>query len=147
MNNKGMSTLAIILIVAGVMIGGLVFSFVTGVIGKGITTASKMADQTVFNADKHVWTYEQFRKNKADFDQHFLTWKNFAKQAARLEAKGKDGSQEYNNSTMSRDGAYQMMARISADYNKMAMVAYQKVWRGDGLPERLDMPDLSLIEG
>jgi len=147
MNNRGMSKIAIILIVCGVLVGGTIFSFVTGIIGKTVNTASKMADQTVFNADKHVWTYEQFRKNKADFDQQLLTWRNFAKQAARLEAKGKDSGQEYGNSTMARDGAYQMMARISANYNKMAMVAYQKVWKGDGLPERLDMPNLDDIEG
>lgn len=136
-----MGKAAIIGLIAALIIGGAVFGF----IGRGCNTASRMADKTVFNADKHVWTYEQFRKNKADFDQHMLTWKNFAKQAEKLDSKGRYGSAEYNNAVMARDGAYQMMARISADYNKMSTVAYQKVWKGD-LPERLDMPDLSKLD-
>lgn len=136
-----MNKAAIIGLIAAFIIGGAIF----GLVGRGCSTASKMADKTIFNADKHVWTYEKFRQNKADFDQHMLTWKNFAKQANKLETKGKDGGQEYNNAVMARDGAYQMMARISADYNKMADVAYQKIWKGD-LPERLDMPDLSQLD-
>ncbi len=43
---------------------------------------------------------------------------------------------------MARDGAFQMMARISAKYNKMSLIGYQKIWKGKGLPERLDMPTL-----
>jgi hypothetical protein len=145
-NNRGMSTVAIVFLVIGAIVllgvGGFVLKFV----GKTVNTASEMADKTVFNASKHVWSYEQFRKNKADFDQHMLTWKNFGKQAKQLAAKGKDTGPEYNNAVMARDGAYQMMARISANYNKMAMVAYQKVWKGNGLPARLDMPDLVQLE-
>lgn len=123
---------------------GLSLIFIVNTCSKTTSTVGKMSDQTVFNASKHVWTYEQFRKNKADFDQHMLTWKNFHKQAVSLEEKNRYDSQEYNNSVMARDGAYQMMARISADYNKMSEVAYQNVWKGD-LPERLDMPDITQL--
>lgn len=136
--SKLISILAVIIVV---VIGAVIINTCS----KSIDTVGKMTDQTVFNASKHVWTYEQFRKNKADFDQHMLTWKNFHKQALSLEAKNRYDSQEYNNATMARDGAYQMMARISADYNKMSAVAYQNVWKGD-LPERLDMPDIDQLE-
>lgn len=124
-----------IAILAVVVIG------VIGLVGRGCNTASKMADKTVFNADKHVWTYEEFRNQVASFDQHNLTFKNAERRIGQLETKERTDTPEYNNSVMMRDGAYQMMARIASNYNKMAMVAYQKVWKGD-LPARLDLPDI-----
>lgn len=132
MKKFGYIALAILLVI---VIG--VFSLIS----RGCGTASKMADQTIFNADKHVWTYEEFRNQYASFEQHNLTFKNATLRLDLLEAKGRADTQEYNNSVMMRDGVYQMMARIASNYNKMSTVAYQKIWKGD-LPARLDLPDL-----
>jgi hypothetical protein len=108
-------------------------------------TGKRMAEQTVFNADKHVWTYEQFKKNKADFDQYSLQYKKARKEMDRIEKLGNPSSmqQRYESLSMELDGSRNMMARISAEYNKMSNVAYQQVWKSmdDGLPERLDMPE------
>lgn len=145
LNNKGTSNVLLLSLIGVIAIGLFVLGVVLNTAGKGVDTIGKMADQTVFNADRHVWTYEQFRKNNADFDQHMLTWKNFAKQVDAMEKKGQFGTQPCNNAVMARDGAYQMMARISADYNKMSAVAYQNVWKGS-LPDRLDMPDLAELK-
>ena len=142
-NQKGGAALKVLLVVA-VIAGLSIIGFVGGIFNKGVKTASKMADQTIFNADKHVWTYEKFRANVADFDQHMTTWTGSAKRCKSLEEKGKDDTQSYDNAVMMRDGAWQMMARIAGDYNKMSAVAYQKIWKGQ-LPERLDMPSIDEI--
>jgi len=117
--------------------------------GKTVKTAQEMAEETVFNADKHVWTYEQFKSNYAQFQQYMLQYKKARKEMDKIEALGIPDKMRdrYGSLTMELDGSRNMMARISAEYNKMSAVGYQKIWKNtpiDGggiLPERLDMPE------
>lgn len=103
---------------------------------RGCDTASKMADQTVFNADKHVWSYEEFRRQFAQYEQYKGQLADVESRLAALEKSGVRSGQRYDNLVMETDGVRQMMRRIAANYNAMSRVAYQKIWKGD-LPEKL----------
>ena len=115
-------------------------SVVMGILGKGCDTASKMADQTIFNADKHVWTYEEFYNKSEAYAQHKANYDAAKKGLAALKASGtKSDDPEYDNLVMQKTGSYQMANQVAKDYNKMADVAYQKIWRDKNLPEKLEM--------
>jgi hypothetical protein len=55
------STMVVIGIV--VFCAAIIAGVILGTCGKAVNTASEMADQTVFNADRHVQTYENFHDN------------------------------------------------------------------------------------
>jgi len=109
---------------------------------KTCSTAEKMADQTIFNADKHIWSYEEFRNKYQSFIQYKNQYKQVRNELAKLELKGITKNQRYDNLIMELSGIRNMLYRISAEYNKMASTAYQKIWKGD-LPERLE-PNLEV---
>ena len=103
------------------------------VCGDADTAARQAAKQTVFNADKHVWTYEEFYRkfeNYRQFDVQEST-------ATELLKVTDPNSPRYGSLSMEADGARQMKYRIAAEYNKMSDVAYQSIWRGRGLPSKL----------
>lgn len=129
-----MKKLLIVLVIAAVIVGLIIFSLLS----RGTHTASEMADQTIFNASKNVWTYEQFYKNYNDYGQYKKQVDQADKDIKGLEAAGKDSGQRYDNLIMQRDGARQMMNNIAREYNKMSQVAYQKLWKSKGLPEKLE---------
>lgn len=102
---------------------------------RGCNTASEMADKTVFNADKHVWTFEDFRNKRNAFIQHKAQWA-YAVEQLKLEEPGTQG---YDNMVMQRDASRQMMYRIATDYNTYSDIWYKDFWRGDGLPKYLEV--------
>lgn len=97
-------------------------------------TASNVADQTVFNASKLVYTYEQFYAKYNQYQQYCGQLKDAE---SRLERVTDKGSQEYNNLVTEIQGVRNMKRRIAGDYNAMSQVAYQSVCKGRGLPETL----------
>jgi len=110
-----------------------------GLFGRGCNTASRMADKTVFNADKHVWTYEEFHRQYNSYEQYSGQEKEVRAQMADLESKGiGSGNQRYDNLATEADGIRNMKRRIAAEYNKMSEIWYQDVWRSKGLPDRLN---------
>jgi hypothetical protein len=109
-----------------------------GVLGRGCDTASRMADQTVFNADKNVWTYEQFHRQHSQYQQYTKQEKEVSLRIAELEAKNIRSGQRYDNLATELDGVRAMKNRIAADYNAMSDIAYQGIWRSRGLPQKLE---------
>jgi len=125
---------------------GLAFAVILGIIAlvalglvcRSYDTANKMADRTVFNADQHVWSYEEFYKK---YNAYVVYQKQVADAEASIkeyDSKGITGSAERDNLVMTREGSKQMMNRIAMDYNAMSQIAYQKIWKGKGLPEKLE---------
>jgi len=115
----------------------LVALVVIGLFSRGCVTASKMADQTVFNADKHVWSYEEFHRKYEQYQQYTAQEETATKELEKLEAKGITSGQRYDNLVMEKDGVRNMKARIAADYNAMSKICYQGIWKSKGLPEKL----------
>jgi len=107
-------------------------------LGRGCDTASEMAGQTVFNADKHVWTYEEFYRKWENYEQYKKQIGDAQAELDKLEAKGTTSGQRYDNLSNEMDGSRQMMRRIAAEYNKMSDVFYQDVWKGKELPKKLE---------
>lgn len=113
-----------------------------GYIGKGCRTADKMMDQTIFNADKNVWTYEQFYETYERYNQYTVQIEEAEQRLTDLKeevaATGILDPQEKKSLIMERDGARQMRKEVAKQYNKMSDVCYQKIWKGRGLPQRLE---------
>ena len=120
----------------------MVFSFVFKTCGKAVNTVSKIADQTVFNADKHVYSYEEFKHKKEAFDQHLSLYASAKTQITELKAEiGFDRTDpEYKNLVMQKTGSMQMARNIAKEYNAMSKIAYQGIWKGKGMPETLEVP-------
>lgn len=112
----------------------VVFLFVMGILGRGCSTASQMADKTVFNASQNVYSYENFYNL---FEKHTMYVKMIEDADKRLPTLDPKG-QDYQNISMQRTGAAQMKLQIEAEYNKASKVFYQKIWKGKGLPEILE---------
>ncbi len=125
------------LITLGV-IAAVVLLFGLSIVSRGCDTASNMAEKTVFNADKHVWSYEEFHRKYTAYEQYRVQKAGAEAALEKLEKKGVTSGQSYDNKTMEIDGIRNMMNRIAADYNAMSQIAYQKIWKSKGLPERLD---------
>lgn len=123
-------------LLAGVAI--IVLAFVGGILGRGCKTANEMADQTVFNADKHVWSYEEFHRKYNQYEQYRVQMQDAKEVMDELEKKGMTENQRYGNLSMEYDGVRNMMKRIAAEYNTMSEIGYQKIWKSKGLPGRLD---------
>jgi hypothetical protein len=123
--------IAILIILAVVLV------VVLSIVGRGCETASRMADQTIFNADKHVWTFEEFYRKYEAYIQYGGQKAETEKIIAGLEEKGQTDTQRYNNLTNELDGCRNMMRRIATEYNKMSDVAYQAIWKDKNLPEKL----------
>jgi len=111
----------------------IVLSFLSRACG----TASDMADKTVFNASKNVWTYEQFHKQFEQYEQYTKQEADATAALNVLEEKGITGGQNYDNLVNELSGVRQMKRRIAADYNAMSQIAYQAVWKSQGLPNKL----------
>lgn len=124
--------------IAFAVILGIIALVTLGLVCRSYDTASRMADKTVFNADQHVWSYEEFYKK---YNAYIVYQKQVADAEASikaLDARGVTEGQERGNLVMTRDGSKQMMNRIAMDYNAMSQIAYQKIWKGKGLPETLE---------
>ncbi len=121
-----------------VILAVIVALTVFGVIGRGCDTASRMADKTVFNADQHIYSYEQFKTKYENYVQYKSQQDQAEEQLAKLDKRGVHDGQEYNNLVMERDGSRQMRNRLAADYNSMSRIAYQAIWKDRGLPDRLE---------
>lgn len=133
MRTFGFICLAIVVIV------GLV---VLSVVNRSCDTASKMADKTVFNADKHVYSYEQFFAKANQYDQYKAQLvdveKKITVEQELLKGNARASStQRLDNLNTEADGVRNMMRRIAADYNAMSSVGYQKIWKDKNLPEKL----------
>ncbi|MFA4846428.1 MAG: hypothetical protein WC654_07810 [Patescibacteria group bacterium] len=121
--------------VAVVVVVGLV---VLSVVSRACGTASDMADKTVFNAAKNVWTYEQFHKQFEQYEQYTKQETDATVALKALEEKGVTSGQNYDNLVNELSGVRQMKRRIAADYNAMSQIAYQAFWKSRGLPESLE---------
>lgn len=121
--------IAIIFITIGAVAAGIVL--------RGCDTVSEMADQTIFNADKNVWTYEEFHRQYEQYQQYELQLKEAEGKIEKLEADSTASRQRYDNLAMEADGVRQMMRRIAANYNAASEIAYQGIWKSKGLPEKL----------
>ena len=126
MNNKFGLVLALVLVCGA--------SFLLTVGLRSCHTASKIADQTVFNASKLVYTYEQFYAKHNQYQQYCGQLRDAEEQ---LKGVTDRGSQEYNNLVTEIQGVRNMKRRIAGEYNAMSQVAYQSVCKGRGLPETL----------
>lgn len=105
---------------------------------KAFNTAERVADQTVFNADQHVYTYEEFKRQYESFQQFDLQMQGAKRQIVQLEAKGNTKSQLYDNLQTEFAGARQMRCNIAASYNAMSKIAYKYVVKSSDLPVGLD---------
>jgi paraquat-inducible protein B len=104
---------------------------------KGCNTAERMADQTIFSAEKNITSYEQFYAKYNQYQQYRSQLNDASKEIEKLEASGDKTSQRYANLVTEADGVRNLMRRLAADYNTASQVSYQKIWKGKGLPERL----------
>ena len=104
---------------------------VTSVGLKSCGTASDMADKTVFNAQQHVVSYEQFRDDYQAYMRYVNSYCDYKK---RINKNNTLSMEE--KATM--DGYYKMAMDVAQRYNANAMKFYKKVWKGD-LPERLPL--------
>jgi hypothetical protein len=119
----------------------IVLLVVVSLVGRGCNTASEMADKTVFNADKHVWSYEQFKHQYEAFQQHVDLYASAKVNMKELtDANVPRDDAEFRNLIMQKTGAMQMARNIAKEYNAMSQIAYQKIWKGDNLPETLELP-------
>lgn len=113
-----------------------------GYVGKGCRTADQMIDQTIFNADKHVWTYEQFYETYERYQQYETQIAESEQRLADFNKTAREtgiyDSQEKSGITMELNGSRQMKKEVAKQYNKMSDVCYQKIWKGKGLPEKLE---------
>lgn len=135
--NSGKIVVAIIVGIFGLFVL-YVAAIGLGLIGRGVDTASKVANQTVFNEDKIIYSYEQFHNKHQSYLQFKKQQEDAEAKIKELEAKGITSGQRYDNLTMEADGARQMRARIAADYNAMSQISYQAIWKSKGLPEKLE---------
>ena len=126
------------LLIAGLIVVLIIVSIIVGIISRGADTASKVADKTVFNEDKIVYSYEEFHKKYEAYQQYKSQQETVEASLKDLESKGLSSGQRYDNLLMEASGARQMRNRIAADYNAMSKIAYQGVWKDKGLPEKLD---------
>jgi hypothetical protein len=123
------------------LIGGLlliVLLVVMSVAGRGVDTASKMADQTVFNASKNVWSYEQFFKQYESYKSYDAQILIAQKSLDELKASGVTSGQAFEALVLEITGARQMKNRIATDYNAASKISYQAFWKDKGLPETLE---------
>ena len=114
----------------GLFFGLLVFIiivFVGSVIGKSCNTASQMANKTIFNAQGHVVSYEQFRDDYQAYQRYVSSYCELARR--------KDLSME---EKVTKNGYYKMAMDVAQRYNANAMKLYKDVWRGE-LPEKLPL--------
>lgn len=110
---------------------------VFSILQRGCNTANEMADQTVFNASKHVNSYEDFYGKYEQYLQYKQQYEDAMSIIHKLEAEGKANTQRYDNLLIESDGTRNMMKRIAADYNKMSNISYKKIWKDKDLPEKL----------
>ncbi|QQS22935.1 hypothetical protein IPM19_04975 [bacterium] len=127
-------------VIVGIIVVVLLFValFLLGIIGRGVDTASKVADKTVFNEDKIVYSYEEFHRKYEAYQQYKSQQEAAEGKLKELEAKGVKSGQRYDNLAMEADGARQMRNRIASEYNAMSKIAYQGIWKDKGLPEKLE---------
>lgn len=120
---------------------GIIALVGVSLLSRGCNTASEMADKTVFNADKHVWSYEQFKHQYEAFQQHVDLYASAKVNMKELtDANVPRDDAEFRNLIMQKTGAMQMARNIAKEYNAMSRIAYQKIWKGDNLPETLELP-------
>ena len=108
----------------------------------GCNTASQMANKTIFNADKNVWTFEKFVDCKENWERYDMLVAEAEQKLEELEIRagkyGRYDPQERANLVMERDGSRQMRKEVAQQYNKMSGIWYKNIWKSKGLPERLE---------
>ncbi|HSI20283.1 MAG TPA: hypothetical protein VLA04_01050 [Verrucomicrobiae bacterium] len=108
-----------------------------GLFGRSVETASEMADQTVFSASKHVYSHEEFIREKNSYEQYDKQEKQAEAELDKLAERKVTSGTEYDNLVMEKSGARQMKNNIAARYNAMSETSYKAIWKQDGLPKRL----------
>lgn len=129
-------------VLIGILLIIALFFFGTVVRGcnKTADTANKMADQTVFNADKHVQSYEDFKHLVENYEMHKLNMKNAERDIKDMKDANVDtNSFEYKNAINGKIGHRNMANKIAAEYNAMSKIWYQEYWKSDGAPEKLEL--------
>jgi len=119
----------------------LAIGFVVGIVStvnRGCNTANEMADQTVLNASRNVWSYEQFHKQYQAYEQYRLQLDEAETRLVALKADGTKSGQEYDNLVTEIAGLRNMKHRIAADYNAASQIDYQSIWKERGLPSKLE---------
>ena len=122
--------------VVGIVIG-IVFLLILSVVTRGCNTTFRMADKTVFNADAHVYSYEEFHRKFQQYKQYQSQVEEVGTKVSDLETKGITSGQRYDNLVMELDGARNMMNRIAAEYNASSDIGYKGIWKDEGLPKYL----------
>jgi hypothetical protein len=111
---------------------------IVGIVCRVINTGSKMAEKTILNADKNVWSYENFHAQYNQYQQYKKQLKDAETRLDTLEARGVTSGQRYDNLATEVDGIRNMLNRIAADYNKASGIWYQDIWKSKGLPKHLE---------
>ncbi len=107
---------------------------------KIITTSSKIADKTIFNPDKHVVSYEQFRDDYQAYLRYISSYCESQKELEKVLSSGRATLEDpYVRTLMlNTDGFKKMALDVAQRYNANAQKFYKRIWKGD-LPERLSV--------
>ena len=106
--------------------------------GVACQTLDRMLDQTYFNADKNVWSYEEFKRQNATYEQYskrILEAEDRLREEKLLEEKADKNLIKQLNQEI--QGSKNMKRDIASRYNAMSETAYQSIWKSNNLPERL----------
>ena len=107
---------------------------------KVLSTGTRMADKTIFNADQHVVSYEQFRDNYQAYLRYVEQYCSGKQELQKLLKTGKVSEDDsyVRSLKISVDGYKKMALDVAQRYNSDAIKFYKKIWKGD-LPERLPL--------
>ncbi len=108
------------------------------ILNSGCNTAAEVADKTVLNSDKIIYSYEQFYAKHEQYLQYQKQLADADKKMQQLKKEGIKSGQEYDNLSMEISGIRNMKNRIASDYNTMSKVYWNKIWKDKGLPESLE---------
>lgn len=118
------------LVVLGSIAGLLCFILISNGLNLFSTVAKKSIKEAPYN-------YERFNADWTSYQQYEQQYIQAVKEMRKLEKKGKDDTQIYNNWSMQMQGATNMLANIAREYNKMSITWYQDTWKANKLPKEL----------
>ena len=123
-----------------IVVGVLVAVIAIGIVIKVLSTSSRIADKTIFNADQHVVSYEQFRDDYQAYLRYLSSYCESQEKLDKILASGKASLEDpYVRTIMlDTDGFKKMALDVAQRYNANAQKFYKKIWKGD-LPERLSL--------
>lgn len=111
---------------------------VFGLINSACSTTSRMVDQTYLNADKNVWSYEEFYKQNSAYEQFKIMVSDLQVELDTENSKGdKKDTELVKQLNVRIAGAKDMKRNIASKYNAMSSIHYQTIWKNKNLPERL----------